>query len=74
MEKYKNVWHAIMNGCLARLELTELHEHLMSARFLLEDSEIASWFDDMHFGETGAHISIEQNEEKVFGLLEGLRK
>lgn len=74
MEKYKNVWVAIRDYCYARRELQELHDHLMKARFLLEDSEIASWLDDMYFSETGSHISVEQNEEKVFGLLEGLRK
>tara|TARA_B100000965_G_scaffold49041_5_gene36061 strand:+ start:2157 stop:2378 length:222 start_codon:yes stop_codon:yes gene_type:complete len=73
METYKNVWAAINDYCYARKELQELHDHLMNARILLEDTDMGNWFDDMHFGEVGAHISIEQNEEKAFGLLEGLQ-
>ena len=73
METYKNVWAAINDYCYARKDLQELHDHLMNARFLLEDSSIANWLDDMHFGNTGSHISVEQNEDKVFGLLEGLK-
>ena len=72
MKKYKNVWQAIRDHCDARKDLEDLHKHLTEARILLEDTDMGECFDDMHAGEVGAHLSIDQNEDKAFGLLEGL--